>query len=132
MRDEALIHFVRDAAISPGVYLAQRGHETPLFLSIAAARFDSLSPGRSAAGLCAAVPDLVSDLYPPPPHDWPRWGFFEWDMWFGRTNGTFLVDLKARAVTQFPIHRVSPRLVSECDLSRMPGGIIPFAARDRG
>ena len=120
MRNEAMIHFHKGTRISPGVHLRRDGHRVPDLLSQAAARLDSQSPGRSAAGFCAYYFDLIEDLVPPPPRDWPAWRFFEWDQWFGRVNGTFLVDLDRLSVTQFPIYRVSPADVV-CDLSGIPG-----------
>jgi len=131
MRDEALIHFHRDGEISPGIHLSFLGTRTAEFIAAASGRYDPLRPGRSAAGFCAMFFDLVWDLYPPPPQDWRSWGFFEWDRWFGVMHGTFLVDLAAREVVQFPIYRTSGKLI-ECDLSGMSGDVVPFPAERIG
>lgn len=120
MRNDALIHFHKGARISPGLWIETQGHRVPELLSVAAPRLDSASPGRSAAGFCAYFFDLVGDMVAPPPEGWQTWGFFEWDQWFGRVHGTFLVDLDALTVTQYPIYRVSPAKVT-CDLSAVPG-----------
>jgi hypothetical protein len=120
MRDEALLHFHQADEISPGVHIRSLGGRTPHFLSVAAPRLDRASPGKSAAGFCATFFDLVADLKPPPPPGWRQWGFADWDNWFGRINGVFLVNLTDLSVVQFPMFQTYGREVP-CDFSALPG-----------
>ena len=120
MRDEALIHFHRGSQISPGIHLRQHGGAVAALLASAAPRLDPNSPGRSVAGFCASFFDLIGDLRPAPPEGWQNWDFARWDDWFGRINGTFLVDLEKLRVVQFPMYQTHGRIV-QCDLSDMPG-----------
>jgi hypothetical protein len=122
MRDEALVHFHLGRTISPGIHLARQGIWTPGLIGAAAELYDAASPGRSAAGFCAVHHPVIGDLTPPPPHGWQAWRWIEWDQWFGRVHGVFLVDLEQLAVTQFAMYRTGPRRVA-CDFSRMPGRI---------
>lgn len=120
MRDEALIHFHRGSDISAGIHLGQHGGAVPALLASAAPRLDPQSPGKSVAGFCASFFDLIEDIRPAPPADWQGWTFAHWDDWFGRINGTFLVDLEKFRVVQFPMYQTHGRIV-QCDLSDMPG-----------
>ncbi len=120
MRDEALVHFHRGADISAGIHLNKYGGTVPALLASAAPRLDRNSPGKSVAGFCASFFDLIEDIRPAPTSDWPQWRFTQWDDWFGRINGTYLVDLEKLRVVQFPMYQTHGRIV-QCDLSDMPG-----------
>ena len=120
MRDEALIHFHLGHRISAGLLLPQNGGAAPELLSEAAPWLDPRDPGRCVVGFCAAHPDLVG----PPPDGWRDWGFNEWDNWFGRINGVFLVDLQSLKVTQYPLYSCAPHIVP-CDLSSLPRRLVP-------
>ena len=122
MRDEALIHFHRGSDISAGIHIGEQGGKVPALLTSAAPRLDPLRPGKSVAGFCASFFDLVHDIRSAPPPGWQKWGFADWDDWFGRINGTFLVDLNKFQVVQYPMYQTHGRLV-QCDLSDIPGRI---------
>lgn len=125
MRDEALIHFHYGRKISAGLHIAEDGGSAPALIEMAAPYLDPRDPGRSAVGFCAAHPQSVADITAAPPKGWENWTFQQWDDWFGRINGVFLVDLKALRVTQWPMYRVSAAHVP-CDLSGMPGRLVPI------
>ncbi len=72
------------------------------------------------AGFCACFFDLIEDVRTAPPQGWENWTFAQWDDWFGRINGTYLVDLERFRVIQYPMYQTHGRLV-KCDLSDMPG-----------
>ena len=55
---------------------------------------------------------------------WENWRFVEWDEWFGRINGVFLVDLASLKVTQYPLYSCAPQVVP-CDLSGLPRRLVP-------
>ena len=124
MRDEALIHFHLGRRISAGLLLPQNGGAAPELLSEAAPWLDPRDPGRCVVGFCAAHPDLVGDVVAPAPPGWDNWRFVEWDDWFGRINGVFLVDLASLKVTQYPLYSCSPHIVP-CDLSGLPRRLVP-------
>lgn len=125
MRDEALIHFHFGRKISAGLHLAERGGTAAALIEAAASYLDPRDPGRSAVGFCAAHPQAVADITAPPPKGWENWTFQQWDDWFGRINGVFLVDLQALRVTQWPMYRVSPTH-APCNLSQIPGRLQPI------
>jgi len=120
MRDEALLYFYLGRDISPGIHLSQNGMDAPKLLTAASPRFERHSPGKCVAGFCATFLDLVEDLWPAPPDGWQNWTYVEWDTWFGRINGTYLVNLETLKVTQFPMYRTYGNDVP-CDLSGVPG-----------
>ena len=122
MRDEALIHFFRGDDISAGIHLAEHGGRVPDLLASASPRLDPQKPGKSVAGFCASFFDLVYDIRSAPSAGWQEWGFAEWDNWFGRINGTFLVDLEQLQVVQYPMYQARGRIV-QCDLIGIPGRI---------
>lgn len=124
MRDEALIHFHYGSLISVGIVLAANGGAAPELISEAAPYLDPRHPGRSVVGFCACHPDMVDDLVAPPPAGWERWRFQEWDDWFGRINGVFLVDLKQLRVVQYPLYSCGSQVV-RCDLSALPRRLVP-------
>ncbi len=124
MRDEALIHFHYGARISAGLHLAYGGGQAPTLISEAAPYLDARDPGRCVVGFCVCHPQAVSDVLAPPPPGWQDWTFYQWDEWFGRINGVFLVDLLKLRVTQFPLYSCSPNIVP-CDLSSLPGRLMP-------
>lgn len=126
MRDEALIHFHYGRHISAGLHLSEHGGAAAELVSDAAAHLDPKSPGRSVAGFCAVHPGLVADIVNAPPKGWENWQFKEWDAWFGRINGVFLVDLAHLKVTQYPLYSCSPAIVP-CDLTALPGRLRPVA-----
>jgi len=128
MRDEALIHFHYGRKISAGLHIAQDGGAAAALIEIAAPYLDPRDPGRSAVGFCAAHPQSVADITAPPPAGWQAWTFQQWDGWFGRINGVFLVDLRALRVVQWPMYRTSQAHV-RCDLSRLPGRLVPIEDR---
>ncbi|NER85332.1 MAG: hypothetical protein F6K42_38720 [Leptolyngbya sp. SIO1D8] len=94
-------------------------------LEMAAPYLDPRDPGRSAVGFCAAHPQSVSDITAAPPKGWEDWKFQQWDEWFGRINGVFLVDLQTLRVVQWPMYRTS-RAHVPCDLSNVPGRLVPI------
>ena len=120
MRDEALIHFHRDRAISCGIHLRRGGLEAVALIEKAMPFFDTSSPGRCVAGFCAVHAHLVEDITPPPPADWPHWRFIEWDQWFGRLHGVLLVDMAGFAIKHYPMYRSSP-VMRRGDFSQLPG-----------
>lgn len=120
MRDEALIHFHDGKTISAGLHLHANGGAAPALISEAAPYLHPKSPGKCVVGFCAAHPDAVDDIVGPPPAGWQDWGFYQWDHWFGRINGVFLVDLKQLRVVQYPLYQCAGRVVP-CDLSGLPG-----------
>ena len=124
MRDEALIHFHLGRRISAGLLLPQNGGAAPDLISEAAPWLNPRYPGRCVVGFCSAHPDLGGAVVAPPPDDWPDWGFVQWDDWFGRINGVFLVDLQSLKVTQYPLYSCSPHVVP-CDLSSLPRRLVP-------
>ena len=124
MRDEALIHFHYGRHISAGVHLHSNGGAAPELISEAAPYLDAKVPGRCVVGFCAAHPFAVDDIVNAPPTGWQNWDFKEWDDWFGRINGVFLVDLAQLQVTQFPLYSCSPHIV-RCDLAGLPGRLLP-------
>lgn len=123
MRDEALIHFHYGRHISAGLHLLHEGGAAPELLSEAAPWLDPKHPGRCVVGFCGAHPQAVSDITNAPPRGWENWGFWEWDNWFGRINGVFLVDLRALKVKQYPLYSCGPVTVP-CDLSGLPGRLV--------
>jgi len=125
MRDESLIHFHYGRRISAGLHVAEQGGRTPDLIARAAPYLDARDPGRSAVGFCAAHPQAVADITDAPPPGWQGWGFQQWDAWFGRINGVFLVDLERLRVVQWPMYRVS-RAILPIDLSRIPGRLLPI------
>ena len=124
MRDESLIHFHFGRRISAGLHLAENGGDAPRLISQAAPYLDARDPGRSAVGFCAAHPQAVADIADAPPPGWQDWGFQQWDAWFGRINGVFLVDLERLRVVQWPMYRVSS-LAVPVDLSALPRRLVP-------
>jgi len=124
MRDEALIHFHYGRQISAGLVLAANGGAAPDLISEAAPYLNPRSPGRSVVGFCACHPDMVEDVTAPPPAGWESWRFAEWDDWFGRINGVFLVDLKQLRVVQYPLYSCGSQVV-RCDLSALPRRLVP-------
>ncbi|WOF73092.1 hypothetical protein QMT40_000718 [Parvibaculaceae bacterium PLY_AMNH_Bact1] len=126
MRDEALIHFHYGRHISAGVHLHTNGGAAPELISEAAPYLDPKVPGRCVVGFCAAHPATVDDVTNAPPPGWETWTFREWDDWFGRINGVFLVDLAQLQVTQYPLYSCSPHIV-RCDLSNLPGRLAAVA-----
>lgn len=89
----------------------------------AAPYLDPRDPGRCVVGFCAAQAQAVADITNAPPPGWQDWGFQDWDAWFGRINGVFLVDLERLRVMQWPMYRVSP-LTVPVDLSAMPRRLV--------
>jgi hypothetical protein len=126
MRDEALIHFHYGRHISSGVHLLTNGGAAPELISEAAPYLDPKAPGRCVVGFCGAHPFAVDDITNAPPPGWQEWTFREWDDWFGRINGVFLVDLAQLQVTQYPLYSCSPHIV-RCDLTGLPGRLTPVA-----
>ena len=126
MRAEALIHFPYGRHISSGGHLRTNGGAAPELISEEAPYLDPNAPGRWVVGLCAAHPSAVDDITNAPPAGWETWTFREWDDWFGRINGVFLVDLAQLQVTQYPLYSCSPHIV-RCDLSNLPGRLVPVA-----
>lgn len=124
MRDEALIHFHYGRQISAGLVLAANGSAAPDLISEAAPYLHPRDPGRSVVGFCACHPDMVEDVTAPPPAGWETWRFAEWDNWFGRINGVFLVDLKQLRVVQYPLYSCGSQVV-RCDLSALPRRLVP-------
>ena len=122
MRDEALIHFFYGRKISAGVHLGRSGFEAIRLLESAMPFFDRENPGRCVAGFCAVHAHLVEDILSPPPPDWRDWRFADWDQWFGRINGVFLVDMKALKITHYPMYRSAP-VMPQIDFSKLPGRI---------
>jgi len=124
VRDEALIHFFYGRQISAGVHLHTNGGAAPVLISEAAPYLHPKEPGRCVVGFCNAHPSAVDDIVSVPPSDWQNWGFKEWDAWFGRINGVFLVDLAKLIVTQHPLYSCAPHVV-RCDLTELPGRLMP-------
>ena len=124
MRDEALIHFHYGKRISAGVHLHANGGAAPILLSEAAPYLHPRDPGRCVVGFCNAHPAAVDDITNAPPAGWQNWGFWDWDNWFGRINGVFLVDLRQLQVIQYPLYSCSAHKVA-CDLSAIPGRLVP-------
>jgi len=120
MRDEALIHFCVGRRISAGIHLVHQGGAVPTLLSESAPYLDPKNPGKCVVGFCAAHPQAVHDVVNAPPSDWQSWGFTEWDNWFGRINGVFLLDLDRLRLTQYPLYSCAPKVVP-CDLTGLPG-----------
>jgi hypothetical protein len=123
MRDEALIHFHYGRTISAGLLLASNGGAAPELISEAAPYLSPRNPGRSVVGFCACHPDMVDDITAPPPAGWERWRFQDWDNWFGRINGVFLVDLERLRVVQYPLYSCGSQVV-HCDLSQFPHRLV--------
>jgi len=119
MRDEALIHFHYGRHISAGVHLAHEGAAAPDLVSEAAPYLDPKHPGRCVVGFCSAHPGAVDDITNAPPRGWENW-----DDWFGRINGVYLVDLRSLKVKQYPLYSCAP-LIVPCDLSGLPGRLVP-------
>jgi hypothetical protein len=124
MRDEALIHFHFGRQISAGLVLGTNGGAAPELISEAAPYLAPRDPGRSAVGFCACHPDMVDDIVAPPPPGWESWRFQQWDDWFGRINGVFLVDLMSLRVMQYPLYSCAPQIV-RCDLTALPHRLVP-------
>lgn len=124
MRDEALIHFHYGLEISVGLLLGHNGMRAPELISEAAPYLSPRNPGRSAVGFCACHPSAVDDITNAPPKGWEDWKFQQWDDWFGRINGVFLVDLLKLQVVQYPLYSCGSQVV-RCDLSEMPRRLMP-------
>ena len=124
MRDESLIHFHYGLRISAGLHLPRNGSAAPELISEAAPWLDPREPGRCVVGFCAAHPDMVGDVTDAPPAGWEKWGFNEWDQWFGRINGVFLVDMKRLRLVQYPLYSCGSQVVP-CDLSGLPRRLMP-------
>jgi hypothetical protein len=124
MRDEALIHFHHGRHISAGVRLVANGSAAGELISEAAPYLDPRQPGRCVVGFCLCHPDAVEDITAPPPPGWENWRFADWDGWFGRINGVFLVDLKQLRVVQYPLYSCGSQVV-RCDLSGLPRRLVP-------
>lgn len=124
MRDEALIHFHYGRRISAGLVLAANGFQAPDLISEAAPYLSPRDPGRSAVGFCVCHPQAVEDIVGVPPEGWDGWRFQQWDDWFGRINGVFLVDLMQLRVVQYPLYSCAPQVV-RCDLSGLPHRLVP-------
>ena len=127
MRDESLLHFHHGDTISVGVHLAPHGSLAPKLIADAVPYLDKEHPGRSVVGFCARHASEIADLTAPPPGEWVRWQFAEWDAWFGRINGVFLVDLARLRVVQYPLYACAPQAVA-CDFSALPGRLAPVEA----
>jgi len=123
MRDEALIHFHYGRQISAGLHLPVNGGAAPTLITEAAPYLNARAPGKCVVGFCAAHPDLVDDIVGVPDPSWTNWGFWDWDNWFGRINGVFLVDLERLQVIQYPLYRCSSVIVP-CDLTAIPGRLL--------
>jgi len=119
MRDEALIHFHYGQSISVGIHLQSGGSKAVALIDEAMPFFDSRSPGRCVAGFCAKHAHLVEDILSPPPIHWQSWRFIEWDQWFGRLHGVFLVDMANFNIKHYPLYRSSP-IMRKGDFSRLP------------
>lgn len=124
MRDEALIHFCVGHRISAGLHLVHNGGAVPALLNESAPYLDPKNPGKCVVGFCAAHPQAIHDVINAPPSTWPSWGFAEWDDWFGRINGVFLLDLDKLRLTQYPLYSCAPTVVP-CDLTGLPGRLRP-------
>ena len=122
MRDESLIHFHLGKWISVGVHIRNDGVETTELLRDAAPYLDARHPGRCVAGFCAAHAPFVENIGDAPPVGWQAWRFQEWDDWFGRINGVFLVDLERLRVVQYPMYACGGQVVP-CELVAIPGRI---------
>ncbi len=120
MRDEALIHFHDDQNISAGVHLGRSGFDTLRLIESAMPFFERARLGRCVAGFCAVHAHLVEDITAPPPPQWPQWRFMEWDAWFGRINGVFLVNMQRLKITHYPMYRSAPA-TPQIDFSKLPG-----------
>ncbi len=118
-RDEALIHFHYEGKISAGVELTHGGFQATKLIEEALPLCDRYSPNRSLAAFCAAHLHLVEDIIPAPPKEWQKWRFIEWDAWFGRLNGVFLVDMKQLQIKHYPMYRSSP-VIRPSDFSQLP------------
>ncbi|MDO8289997.1 MAG: hypothetical protein Q7T44_12335 [Parvibaculum sp.] len=123
MRDEALIHFHYGARISAGLLIGHNGGASAELISEAAPYLSPKNPGKSVVGFCACHPDAVDDIVAPPPADWQNWRFQQWDAWFGRINGVFLVDLERLRVVQYPLYSCGSQIV-RCDLSGLPRRLV--------
>ncbi|MES1989723.1 MAG: hypothetical protein V4441_02080 [Pseudomonadota bacterium] len=123
MRDEALIHFHYGRQMSAGLLIGHNGGASAELISEAAPYLSPKNPGKSVVGFCACHPDAVDDIVAPPPDDWPSWRFQQWDSWFGRINGVFLVDLERLRLVQYPLYSCSPQIV-RCDLSALPRRLV--------
>jgi hypothetical protein len=123
MRDEALIHFHFGSQISAGLLLGANGGAAPELIGEAAPYLSPREPGRSAVGFCVCHPDAVDDIIAPPPAGWQNWQFQDWDNWFGRINGVFLVDLERLRVVQYPLYSCGSHLV-RCDFSGLPRRLV--------
>ncbi|MGV8995313.1 MAG: hypothetical protein ACOH12_00015 [Parvibaculaceae bacterium] len=123
MRDEALIHFHYGPKISAGLLIGRGGVASGELISEAAPYLSPKNPGKSVVGFCACHPDAVDDIVAPPPADWQSWRFQQWDDWFGRINGVFLVDLERLRVVQYPLYSCGSQIV-RCDLSALPRRLV--------
>lgn len=119
MRDEALIHFHYQRKISVGVELSYHGFKAIKLIEEAMSFFDRTHPNRCAAGFIATHSHLVEDIIPAPPKDWQSWRTIEWDQWFGRINGVFLVDMELLKIKHYPMYRSSP-IIRPSDFSQLP------------
>ncbi len=124
MRNEALIHFHFGDRISAGLLIGSIGNAAPELISEAAPYLAPRDPGRSAVGFCACHPQAVEDITSVPPKGWQAWQFQQWDAWFGRINGVFLVDLQTLQVVQYPLYSCAPNVV-RCDLTALPHRLMP-------
>lgn len=127
MRDEALIHFHFEQKISVGVELTKQGFEAIKLIEQAMPFYDRQSPNRCVAAFCATHLHLVEDIIPAPPKDWQEWRFSEWDQWFGRINGVFLVDMQLLKVKHYPMYRSSP-VIRPSDFSQLPNRLVAVPA----
>ena len=124
MRDEALIHFHYGSEISVGLLLGHNGMNAAELISEAAPYLSPRDPGRSAVGFCACHPSAVDNITNAPPKGWESWKFQQWDDWFGRINGVFLVDLLKLQVVQYPLYSCGSHIV-RCNLSELPHRLLP-------
>ena len=119
MRDQALIHFHYGQKISVGIELARQGFNAVKLVEEAMSAYDRQSPNRCVAAFCTLHLHLVEELTPAPPKTWQDWRFIEWDQWFGRLNGVFLVDMTLLKIKHYPMYRSSP-VMRPSDFSKLP------------
>ena len=120
MRNESLIHFHYEQNISVGIHLRYHGDETIELIERATHFLDQKYPGRCVAGFCAMHNHLIETITKPPPEDWHLWRQIEWDQWFGRLHGVFLVDMKYLQIAHYPLYRSAP-ITRKADFSALEG-----------